>query len=307
MAGPETLESNTQRPEEQVCTEAADSVYQDLFGDRQSYSDALQCAPEASTGAAECLQEFDTLHGAPVIDYSSDICEGATVVSSDQSNGRTVREHMSAGPDVVVGYDNAGQAHRFVDEPIAKLPVDFGDIPDWRVQQLDKSAQALIDRYYAGDEEMSFNNVADIMKDISGRKDLTEVEKCRLWTGVHHLMRTKDLDIDDTDENPAMIDSWKGSWDPWHAIIGLNDGYHADELINMSPEDASKAIFQHEDAKEGDQAGLTWQAARLALGINQGDINASEGQLTALRQLKEKGSFSAYAEEWKRQFVKSGS
>jgi hypothetical protein len=59
--------------------------------------------------------------------------------------------------------------------------------------------------------------------------------------------------------------------------------------------------------KEGDDAGLTWQAARAILGINQGDINASEGQLSALRQLREKGSFAAYAEEWEKQFVRPGS
>ena len=117
-------------------------------------------------------------------------------------------------------------------------------------------------------------------------------------------MRSQDLSINDADEKPEMIDSWKGSWDPWHALIGMNDGYHADKLINMSPEDASKAIFEHEDAKEGDDAGLTWKAARFLLGINQGDINASEGQLNALRQLRDQGTFSAYAAEWERQFVR---
>jgi hypothetical protein len=303
MPGPDALESSVKSPEEQVCYEGSESVYDEIFSDPQCYSEALQ---STDTSAVQCLQEFDTLYGAPEIDYSSDICESPQVTSTDEMNGRTVREHMGTGPDVVVAYDDAGQAQRFVDEPVTKLPVDFSAIPEWRGKQLDQGARDLVERYYGADEKMSFQDVANIMKDISGRKDLTETEKCRLWTGVHHEMRKNDVSIDDSDENPAMVDSWKGSWDPWHAIVGLNDGYHADKLINMSPADASKEIFEHEDAKEGDDAGLTWQTARFVLGINQGDINASEGQLKALRQLREQGSFSAYAKEWEKQFVSSG-
>jgi hypothetical protein len=274
MAGPEALETSTVKsPEEQVCREGSESLYEDLFSGSQDYSEALQSV-SSDTGASQCLQEFDSIYGAPVIDFSSDICESPEVSSTEG-----------------------------LKEPITKLPVDFSGIPEARAQELDKGAQTLLDRYY-GDEKLSFRDISDIQKDIARREDLTEVEKCRLWTGVHHQMREKDLSIDDSDENPAMVDSWKGSWDPWHAVIGLNDGYHANELINMSPEDASKAIFQHEDAKEGDDAGLTWQAARFALGINQGDINASEGQLAALRKLRDNGSFAAYAEEWEKQFVK---
>jgi hypothetical protein len=256
MAGPDALETSTSRPDEQICREVSDSVYADLFSDPE-YSNALQCpATETDSGAAQCLEEFDMLHGAPVIDYSSEKCDGPSVASTEEMNGRTVREHMSDGRDVVVAVDAAGQEHRLLDQPITKLPVDFSGIPEWRTQQLDKGAQELIDRYAGkGDEELSFTDISNIMKDISHREDLTETEKCRLWTGVHHEMRSQDIDIADSDENPAMVDSWKGSWDPWHAVVGLNDGYHANELINMSPEDASKAIFQHEDAKEGDQRG----------------------------------------------------
>lgn len=280
MAGPDALESTTvKNPEEQVCRESSDSVYDDLFSSTTDYGQSLQSITAASdTGAAQCLQEFDTMYGAPVIDYSSDMC-----------------------------YDDGGKAESSIKDPVTKLPVDFSSIPEERGQQLDKDAQKLIDKYYAVDEEMSFKDVSNIMKDISKRDDLSETEKCALWTDVHHKMRQQDVDFDDKDENPAMVDSWKGSWDPWHALVGLNDGYHADKLINMSPEDASKAIFEHEDTKEADQAGLTWKAARTVLGINQGDINASEGQLKALRELRDKGTFAAYAEEWEKQFVKSGS
>lgn len=307
MPPPETKEADAlQPPLESSCQEGDSSAFQDVYGDPQAYTDTLQSIATATgDNAAQCLEAFDGQFGAPVIDYSTEACNEATVVGTRLKDGHVVREDMSAGPDVVVAYDDQGQAHRFPDEPITKLPVDFSGIPDWRARQLDTAAQQLIERYYNVDEEMSFRDVSNIMKDISKREDLTEVEKARMWTSVHHQMRSNDLSIDDSDEKPQMIDSWKGSWDPWHAMIGLNDGYHADQLINMSREDASRAIFEHEDAKEGDDAGFTWQAARFVLGRNEGDINASEGQLEALRELRSKGTFAAYAAEWERQFVRT--
>ncbi len=307
MPPPETTETDAlPTPAESSCREGDGSAFEDVYGDPLAYSETLQSIATASGDtAAQCLEAFDGQFGAPVIDYSTEACTEPTVVSSKTQDGRVVREDMSVGPDVVVAYDDQGKAHRFPDEPITKLPVDFSGIPDWRAKQLDSGAQGLIDKYYKQDEEMSFRDVANIMKDISKREDLTEVEKARMWTGVHHIMRSKDLSIDDSDEKPEMIDSWKGSWDPWHAMIGMNDGYHGDELINMSPEDASKAIFEHEDSKEGADAGWTWKAARVILGRNEGDINASEAQLKALRQYREQGTFSAYAAEWERQFVRT--
>src|SRR4026207_2043527 len=97
-SGPEALEtSNEKRPDEQVCREASDSVYQDLFSD-PDYSKALQClAPETDSSATQCLQEFDMLHGAPVIDYSSEKSDEPAVASTEELNGKTVREHLSDG------------------------------------------------------------------------------------------------------------------------------------------------------------------------------------------------------------------
>ena len=48
-----------------------------------------------------------------------------------------------------------------------------------------------------------------------------------------------------------------------------------------------------------------FRGALLVYGINKGDVFASEGQLKALRKLRSKGSFSAYADEWTRQFVRT--
>ena len=309
MPPPDTTETDALDGHiEPVCREGDGGAFEDVFGDPHAFSDTLKSiSTAAGDTASACLQEFDGHFGAPVIDYSSAACFEPTVIATEEKDGRPVREDMSSGPDVVIAYDDQGNAHRFPDDPITKLPVDFSGIPDWRAKQLDRGAQELIDKYYANpdDQEMSFRDVANIMKDISQRNDLTEVEKTRMWSGVHHLMGSQDLSIDDSDEKPEMIDSWKGSWDPWHALIGMNDGYHADKLINMSPEDASTAIFEHEDSKEGDDSGFTWKAARFLLGRNEGDINASEGQLKALRQLRDQGTFSAYAAEWERQFVRT--
>src|SRR6185436_18439069 len=124
---------------------------------------------------------------------------------------------------------------------------------------------------------------------------------------IQVLMREGEIKVENWNEKPEMVDSWTGEKDPWHAIAPMDDKYH-NRLVNMTPEEASKAIFEQEDRTEGDMHNsaitkVLWKAARFALGINQGDINASEAQLKCMRELREKGTFSAYADEWQKQYV----
>lgn len=215
----------------------------------------------------------------------------------------------------IVAYDEKGQAHRFANHPITKLPVDFSSIPDWRLKQVTSKADGLIDRYKdppkpdgKPDGRISFNDISNIMKDIGRMENLTEVEKCRLWSEVRNKLGSRGISLIDKDEVSKMIDSWHGVKDPGHALITMDDGYHGNFLINKTPEEASRAIKAHEDGSDDTQRTVTgeimFRGALLVLGINKGDIEASEGQLRALRELRSKGRFSAYAEEWSRQFVR---
>ncbi len=241
--------------------------------------------------------------------------DGDKVVSKVEQNGKVVREHLKSGDDLVVAYDDKGKAHRFPDEKITKLPVDMKSIPDWRVKQITPEADKLIKKYTepklpdgSADGRLSFHDMSSMMKDIGKMDNLTEVEKCKLWSEVRIKMQKNDVTILDADEKSKMIDSWKGSDDPWHALITMDDGYHGNKLINMSEKDATAAIKDHENGGEADKMGfwrgLKWNAAKFALGVNTGDIEASEGQLRALRELRSKGTFSAYADEWTKQFVR---
>jgi hypothetical protein len=101
-------------------------------------------------------------------------------------------------------------------DKVTALPVDFSGIPEERLKQMNEDATQLIRNYLTEqtptggpDLSLSFNNIAD-------------VEKCRLWSEVRNLMQERGVHILDADEKPEMIDSWKGSRDPWHALITLN-------------------------------------------------------------------------------------
>ncbi|MBX9686228.1 MAG: hypothetical protein K2X27_05970 [Candidatus Obscuribacterales bacterium] len=234
------------------------------------------------------------------------------ISTESADDGRVLREKYASGDDFVVAYDEAGEAHKFVNEPIKEMPPDFSQVPEWRQKQLDDESNLLLNKFAgakaAGEyEHLDFQKFADLQKEIAQRQDLTETEKCLLYSKIQTTMREKPIPVENWNEKPEMVDSWSGQSDPWHAIAGIDDKYH-NRLLKLSPEDASKAIFEQEDRTEGDMhsswpAQVAWKLARAAMGINQGDINASEGQLKAMRQLKEKGTFAAYAEEWEKQFV----
>jgi len=282
-----------------------------LYAGGQDFSQTLKTAlAEQGNRDKTSLSRIDGQNGPQIVDdYPGE-------VQTVQKDGRVVRERSPNGPDVVVAYDSNGKPHRFQDQPIKSLPVDFSGIPDWRLAQISRSAQELIKKYTPErgsnnepDCKLSFNDISGIMKDIGKREDLTEVEKCRLWSDVRVKMQKDGVPLLDADEKTKMIDSWRGAGDPWHALITMNDQYHGNRLINMSPQEASKALIAHEDGAETKDMpawkSAAWQLLRAARGRNEGDVNASEGQLAALRELRSQGTFAAYAEEWTRQFVRT--
>lgn len=248
--------------------------------------------------------------------HGGDVDPTKPIATETDSSGRVVREKYSNGPDVVVAYDEKGEAHRFKNEPIKEMPPKFDDVPAWRQKQLDEKANEVFGKYYTSEAPgeapyMDFEKVADMQKDIAAREDLTETEKCLLYSKIQVNMREGGITVENWNEKPEMIDSWSGESDPWHAIAPIDDRYH-NRLLKLEPDAASKAIYEQEDHAEGDMHAslkdrILWKGARLVLGINQGDVNASEGQLKCMRELQNKGTFAAYAEEWEKQYVnKSG-
>lgn len=187
--------------------------------------------------------------------------------------------------------------------PAVKLPADFSSIPPERQKQIGTMAQDML----KGKSETNFTEIGKMMDTIAARKDLSELEKMKLWTDVRSGL--PNLTIKNHDENPKMIDSWHGAKDPWHALLRLDDTYHAGKLINMSKADADKAILAHEDGTDDTKRTTTNQIMfNIALGVfgvNKGDVEASRGQLEALRALQRNGKFEDYANEWKKQFVVS--
>lgn len=218
-------------------------------------------------------------------------------------------------PEKIVAYDDKGEKHEFENEPIETVPPDFSKVPEWRQKQLDTDAKEILDKYSApaGDDEdpsMDFQKIADMQKEIAARQDLTETEKCLLYSKIQVNMREGGMTVENWNEKPEMIDSWTGQHDPWHAVAPIDDKYH-NRLTNMTPEESSAAIQEQEDHTEGDMHDSwykrwAWKGMREVMGINQGDINASEAQVKCMRQMREKGTFGAYAEEWEKQYVNKG-
>src|SRR5262249_52225454 len=112
-----------------------------------------------------------------------------TTVKDDQ--GRVVREKGTDGKaDTVIAYDDKGEPHKFVNDPIKKMPPDFDQIPDWRKEQLQKQSDEMLQRYmethnpYDNEKKLDFEKVAAMQKEIAQRQDLTETEKCQLYTDI---------------------------------------------------------------------------------------------------------------------------
>lgn len=265
----------------------------------QTSTDSQVCSPETEKRAKT----------------GSDTDPSKPISTETDEKGRVVHEKYATGPDVVVAYDENGEAHRFKNEPIKEMPPKFDQVPEWRQKQLDDKAKEILDKYHTPEAPgevpyMDFEKVSDMQKDIASRQDMTETEKCLVYSKIQTTMREGGITVENWNEKPEMIDSWSGQSDPWHAIAAIDDRYH-NRLVNLTPEEATKAIHEQEDRTEGDMhptlVGRTlWKIARRVYGINEGDVNASEGQLKCMRELREKGTFSAYADEWEKQFVKKG-
>lgn len=199
---------------------------------------------------------------------------------------------------------------------VEKLPADFSGIPVGRQSEIDAIADEMLlpfsenapDEIRDKDGFLNFTEIGAMMDKIAQRQDLSEIEKCYLWSSLCQNIDDKDITVHDCDEAPEMIDSWVGRLDTAHAILPFTDRYHAGKLFNMSPEDASATIVKHEDGSTAMEKPLykavPYMMVLAAVGINEGDINASEGQLKALRALMKNGQFSDYANEWKKQFVR---
>jgi hypothetical protein len=270
---------------------------------------------QSSTETAVCNQEAPEDLKTKQVEQAEARKSGKTPSSLDlpKIDFCDVKPEMAvcqSGPEVVA-VDDKGVEHKFENKPIEKMPPNFDEIPQWRKDQLQQQSTEMLDKYaptdsYTQERSMDFQKVSDMQKEIANRQDLTETEKCQLYSNIQETMRETPIKVENWNEKPEMVDSWQGEKDPWHAIAGMDDKYH-NRLVNMTPEEATKTIKEQEDWKEGDMhSGIDkykWKAARLALGVNDGDVTASEAQLKCMRAMRDKGTFAAYADEWEKQYV----
>jgi len=159
------------------------------------------------------------------------------------------------------------------------------------------------------DGKVDFAEYGKILLQIANRKDWTEPEKLYAWTRLNGDEGSR-YSISTEHTNPKTLDSFRGGWDPYHAFLkaGARDGYHG-PMFSMDQEDANRVIEQHE--KEEMTSGgwlrnsLRWGAGLMLGGkdgINEGDVQASQAQAAALRQMRMDG-FIGYATEWNKRFV----
>ncbi len=267
------------------------------------------------TGDAPANNSARSLDRGQIGDGQSGKADLAQSIYSKPEDFRRTMSLAQNSADSMKAFDGNAGAPQLV----TQLPADFRSIPEGRRKEIAGMAGELLRPYTNkadannrdADGKISFGEIGSIMDRIAKRPDLSELEKCRLWSDVRLGMGKMGLPIEDSDQVPKMIDSWHGAKDPWHALITLDDGYHGNRLINMTPEKATQAIIDHENGADNGHYPLWkqvgWQAAKIIRGVNQGDIESSEGQLKALRALRETGMFADYAKEWKKQFVRSKS
>ncbi|MBC8000527.1 MAG: hypothetical protein IAF58_21430 [Leptolyngbya sp.] len=269
-------------------------------------------AQKANLEKSNALKDFDlSLNAFQIADASAP--QGPEVVGTMILNGRVVRKDMSEGPDQVIWYDKQGNSHAVLDQRITRMPVDIhAGIHPEREEQLARKANDIL---YAGADRsnlhlnpkpiVGFNSVANMMDAVAGSADLTEREKCNVWSRIVGGLKSDKYYMTAKDANPAVVDSWLAG-DVWHAVIPMNDSYHGDRLINLPRDRAINAILNHELGGEANHlqgfTRLKWLAAQRLLGPNQGDIESSRRQLNALDVFLKDG-FSGYSWAWRRLFV----
>ncbi|MBK9773282.1 MAG: hypothetical protein IPP57_21110 [Candidatus Obscuribacter sp.] len=93
------------------------------------------------------------------------------------------------------------------------------------------------------------------------------------WSDIRIGTGGMGLPVEDHDQPQKMKDSWHGAKDPWHALITMDDGYHGNRLINMTPEQATKSHYR--SRKMGRIMVIThfwkqlgWQVAKYVRGVN---------------------------------------
>ena len=152
---------------------------------------------------------------------------------------------------------------------------------------------------------LNHNEVGDLLIDLAANNDLTNDEKAYVWSHFSYNTRSEDqryvLTAGGADPLVVNDDSRGSDNTSNHTIVSFTDDYHGG-LVDLSLEDAESAIVSKESSYESRiVALLVWNGD-----LNEGDVNASYRQIQALKVFNETGDFSAFAEEWKHQFLDNG-
>jgi hypothetical protein len=247
--------------------------------------------------------EVPPIPGDPMRVHVRDATTGE-MRSSDYSVGNKVLMDLPGDPAKLVPVERQkviDQAVRSMEDAFAhneKMPGQHEGRGDYQTNTLN-------------DGTIDFREYGKLLFEIANQKDWTEPEKLYAWTRLNGDEGTR-YTISTEHSTEKTLDSFRGSWDPYHAFLkaGARDGYHG-PMFSMDEEDSSRLIEKHEieEMTAGNWLRRTarWGAG-LVLGgkdgINEGDIQASRAQAAALRQMRADG-FIGYATEWNKRFVDS--
>ena len=152
---------------------------------------------------------------------------------------------------------------------------------------------------------LNHRDVGDLLTDLAANNDLTDDEKAYVWSHFAYNTRSEDqrYDITAGGADPLIVnDDIRGPNNTSnHTVVAFTDPYHG-RLVDLSLDDAESAIVSKESSYLSRLASL----AVLNGDMNEGDVNASYRQIQALKVFNETGDFSAFAEEWKHQFLDNG-
>lgn len=230
----------------------------------------------------------------------------------DYPNGATLGASPAAAEPNSGSIGNAGDPGQLVaNQPVVVLPFNAAQgLSPARREQLDDKARSLIATHSDRDvtvnsgrntrelPEINYRDMGQIATAIGADRSLSEQERAYVWNQVADHKgggNAPQWYVPSTDEaRPEVLDTHRPATSANHAFVGFNDGYHA-PLAMLPAAEAAERIRAHEN---GEGFGLVTPV----LGFNQGDFNASEGTVAAMREYRT-GGFAGFAQEWNRRFV----
>ena len=267
-------------------------------------------APEAADQYAARVLEAS---GSPSTDVRQDV-EAARVLLRTAGTSEVAAGLGENLDGLVLAQETRREPAPAVGGLTREQVADFGFIPEQRQDELKEQAEGYVEAY-AGDDQrggvprIDFVDLKDVLTDLKGRADLTDVEKAFVWSEIANgkgqagnlEFYDERLAIDNRGVRSELVDSWRAWNTPAHLVATFRDGYHGfgspdgdpPGMGHQSEAEARQTIWEKEDGPFG-------LRSRLA-GANPGDAAASQALVAAFhayRDAPEGQRFDAFADIW---------